>query len=136
MAPTAVAVGVSGTGSNLAALLLAQRRGALGGRITLVFADRDCPALGIARAAGVPTLLLRPVESPGQGAWDAALAAALREAQVGVVALAGFMRVLGPAVLAAFRGRILNVHPQPAARVPRRPRRRRRAGGRRGRSPA
>ncbi len=111
MAPTAVAVGVSGAGSNLAALLLAQRRGALGGRITLVFADRDCPALGIARAAGVPTLLLRPVESPGQGAWDAALAAALREAQIGVVALAGFMRVLGPAVLAAFRGRILNVHP-------------------------
>ena len=111
MAPTAVAVGVSGTGSNLAALLLAQRRGALGGRITLVFADRDCPALGIARAAGVPTLLLRPVDSPGQGAWDAALAAALREAQVDVVALAGFMRVLGPAVLAAFRGRILNVHP-------------------------
>jgi len=111
MAPTAVAVGVSGTGSNLAALLLAQRRGALGGRITLVFADRDCPALGIARGAGVPTLLLRPVDSPGQGAWDAALATALREAQVGVVALAGFMRVLGPAVLAAFGGRILNVHP-------------------------
>ena len=111
MPPTAVAVGVSGTGSNLAALLLAQRRGALGGRITLVFADRDCPALGIARAAGVPTLLQRPVDSPGQGAWDAALATALREAQVGVVALAGFMRVLGPAVLTAFRGRILNVHP-------------------------
>jgi phosphoribosylaminoimidazolecarboxamide formyltransferase / IMP cyclohydrolase len=111
MAPTAVAVGVSGTGSNLAALVLAQRRGALGARITLVFADRDCPALGIARAAGVPTLLLRPVDSPGQGAWDAALAAALRDAGVGVVALAGFMRVLGPAVLAAFHGRILNVHP-------------------------
>ncbi|HXX59999.1 MAG TPA: bifunctional phosphoribosylaminoimidazolecarboxamide formyltransferase/IMP cyclohydrolase [Candidatus Sulfotelmatobacter sp.] len=111
MAPTAVAVGVSGTGSNLAALLQAQRRGALGGHVTLVFADRDCPALGIARAAGVPTLLLRPLDWPGQGAWDAALAAALREAQVGVVALAGFMRLLGPAVLAAFRGRILNVHP-------------------------
>jgi len=111
MVTPTVAVGVSGTGSNLAALLQAQRQGALGGRVTFVFADRDCPALGIARAAGVPTLLLRPAASPGQGAWDAALASALRTADVRVVALAGFMRVLGPAVLEAFRGRILNVHP-------------------------
>ncbi len=111
MAATPIAVGVSGAGSNLAALMEAERRGALGGQIRLVFADRDCPALGIARGAGVPTLLLRPVDFPGQGAWDEALAGRLRAANIGVVALAGFMRVLGPAVLAAFRGRMLNVHP-------------------------
>ncbi|HTS15909.1 MAG TPA: phosphoribosylglycinamide formyltransferase, partial [Candidatus Sulfotelmatobacter sp.] len=111
MASTAVAIGVSGTGTNLAAILDAQRRGALGGEVTLVFADRDCPALGIAKAAGVATRMLRPVDAPGQGAWDAALAAALKASGADVVVLAGFMRVLGPAVLAAFSGRILNVHP-------------------------
>jgi len=106
-----IAVGVSGTGSNLAALLAADARGLLQGRIVLVFADRSCPALGLAADAGVPTVVLPPREQPSQAAWDEALVAALAEARADLLVLAGFMRVLGPTVLSAYAGRILNVHP-------------------------
>jgi phosphoribosylaminoimidazolecarboxamide formyltransferase/IMP cyclohydrolase len=109
-----VAVGVSGAGSNLRALVAAARRGALGGNIVLVFADRACPALDWAAEQGIDTALL-----PGLGAADPAerfagdelLAATLHAVDVDVVALAGFMRIVGPATLAAFEGRILNTHP-------------------------
>ncbi|MGZ3641981.1 MAG: bifunctional phosphoribosylaminoimidazolecarboxamide formyltransferase/IMP cyclohydrolase [Candidatus Limnocylindrales bacterium] len=106
-----IAVGVSGAGSNLLALLQADARGLLAGRIVLVFADRNCPALRRAAEAGVPTALVAPRDHPSQAAWDDALAAALGEARVDLVVLAGFMRVVGPTVLAAHASRILNVHP-------------------------
>jgi phosphoribosylaminoimidazolecarboxamide formyltransferase/IMP cyclohydrolase len=99
-----IAVGVSGAGSNLRALVAAQRRGTLGGEIALVFADRDCPAMAWAAGEGLVTALV-------PGGADEPLAAALRAADPRVVVLAGYMRILGPSVLAAFPGRILNVHP-------------------------
>ncbi len=97
--------------------------------ISLVFADRDCPALGIARGgrrADPPaaTGRIRPARRRGTRRWRRRLRGAGRH----VVALAGFMRVLGPAVLAAFRGRILNVHPSLLPAFPGAPRHRRRAG--------
>ncbi len=106
-----IAVGVSGTGSNLAALVAADARGLLAGRIVLVFADRECPALRLAVEAGLATAVVRPREHASQAAWDGALAAALEAAGVDLVVLAGFLRLVGPAVLAAHRGRILNLHP-------------------------
>src|SRR4051812_24091178 len=102
-----VAVLVSGAGTNLGALLEAERLGALAGRVALVVADRDCAALRRAADAGVPAVTLRPADYASREAWDAALQAALRDARTDLVVLAGFMRVLGPAVLAAFRGRCL-----------------------------
>jgi phosphoribosylaminoimidazolecarboxamide formyltransferase/IMP cyclohydrolase len=97
-----IAVGVSGAGSNLRALAATARRNGLGGEIVLVFADRSCPALDWADTAGLPTALATD---------DSALAKALRRRRVDLVVLAGFMRILGPAVLERFPGRILNVHP-------------------------
>jgi phosphoribosylaminoimidazolecarboxamide formyltransferase / IMP cyclohydrolase len=99
-----IAVGVSGAGSNLRALAAAANRRELGGAIVLVFADRECPALAWAREQALVTALV-------PGGDDAALAEALRAARADVVVLAGYMRVVGPAILAAFRGRILNTHP-------------------------
>ncbi|HEX5465837.1 MAG TPA: bifunctional phosphoribosylaminoimidazolecarboxamide formyltransferase/IMP cyclohydrolase [Candidatus Limnocylindrales bacterium] len=101
----AIAVGVSGQGTNLAALRAVESRGLLGGRLRLVFADRPCPALEAAAAAGLPTLLLGPEP------WDEALAQALGEAGIELIALAGFMRRIGPQVLAGWPDRLLNVHP-------------------------
>ncbi len=109
-----IAVGVSGSGSNLRSLAAAAGRGELGGAIVLVFADRACPALDWATEAGLETALL-----PGLGsseayvrvAADASLAATLTAVRIDLVVLAGFMRVVGPAVLAAFPLRILNTHP-------------------------
>jgi phosphoribosylaminoimidazolecarboxamide formyltransferase/IMP cyclohydrolase len=109
-----IAVGVSGTGSNLAALLAAAGRGELGSGIGLVFADRSCAALDLAAESGIEVALLPglgsadPTERAGA---DEALAATLTAAGIDVVVLAGFMRIVGAATLAAFPGRILNTHP-------------------------
>ncbi|HUQ43210.1 MAG TPA: bifunctional phosphoribosylaminoimidazolecarboxamide formyltransferase/IMP cyclohydrolase [Candidatus Limnocylindria bacterium] len=109
-----IAVGVSGAGSNLRALAAAAARRELGGQIRLVFADRDCPALGWAVEQGIETAVLpglasrEPADRP---AADEALAATLRTVEIDLVVLAGYMRLVGPATLAAFEGRILNTHP-------------------------
>ena len=109
-----IAVGVSGRGSNLQALVAAADRGELGGSVVLVFADRACPALDWAAERGIETALI-PAAATGddtaRAAEDKALAATLLAADASVVVLAGYLRVVGPATLAAFPGRILNVHP-------------------------
>ncbi|MBA2721101.1 MAG: bifunctional phosphoribosylaminoimidazolecarboxamide formyltransferase/IMP cyclohydrolase [Chloroflexi bacterium] len=99
-----IAVAVSGAGSNLRALHAAAMRGELGGEIVLVVADRACPALAWAAEQGIDTALV-------PGGADDALADALEAARPDVVAIAGYMRIVGPRVLAAFGGRILNTHP-------------------------
>jgi phosphoribosylglycinamide formyltransferase-1 len=99
-----VAVGVSGGGSNLRALAAAAGRSELGGEIVLVFADRACPALDWAAEHGIETALV-------PDGHDATLAEALAGAAADAVVLAGYMRIVGPAVLATFGGRILNTHP-------------------------
>jgi phosphoribosylaminoimidazolecarboxamide formyltransferase/IMP cyclohydrolase len=99
-----IAVGVSGVGSNLRALHAAAARGELGGEIVLVVADRACTALEWASGQGIATALV-------PGGEDAALATTLAAARPDVVVLAGYMRVVGPAVLAAYPGRIVNTHP-------------------------
>ncbi|MFL5712464.1 MAG: bifunctional phosphoribosylaminoimidazolecarboxamide formyltransferase/IMP cyclohydrolase, partial [Chloroflexota bacterium] len=99
-----IAVGVSGAGSNLRALSFAVGRGEVGGEIVLVFADRSCPALDWAAEQGLETALV-------PGGDDRTLAETLLAVGVDVVVLAGYMRLVGPVVLAAFDGRILNTHP-------------------------
>ena len=99
-----IAVGVSGTGSNLRALAAAAARGALGGHIVFVFADRECPALAWAEEQGIETALI-------PGGDDPTLASTLEAVEPDAVVLAGYMRIVGPGVLSAFAGRILNTHP-------------------------
>jgi phosphoribosylaminoimidazolecarboxamide formyltransferase/IMP cyclohydrolase len=99
-----IAVGVSGGGSNLRALETAARRGEVGGDIVLVFGDRACPALDWATEQGIDTALI-------PGGDDVALGETLGGASPDAIVLAGYMRVIGPRVLAAYPGRILNTHP-------------------------
>ncbi len=106
-----IAVCVSGRGTNLFALLRSERRGLLGGAIRLVLADRPCPAVEFAAAQGIATSVVQPSAYSDRDAWDGAVAAEFERSAVDLIVLAGFMRVLGPATVAAFRGRILNVHP-------------------------
>jgi phosphoribosylaminoimidazolecarboxamide formyltransferase/IMP cyclohydrolase len=119
--PTAgrrIAVGVSGGGSNLRALAAAANRRELGGSIVLVFADRPCRALDWAVAQGLDTALVPAVPGvpaggtdPARAEEDATLAATLVAVGADLVVLAGYMRIVGPATLAAFPDRILNTHP-------------------------
>ena len=99
-----IAIGVSGAGSNLRAVVAAARRSELGGDVTLVFADRECPAIAWAIEQGIDTALV-------PGGDDAVLADTLAAARPDVIVLGGYMRIVGPRVLAAFAGRILNTHP-------------------------
>ncbi len=99
-----IAVGVSGSGSNLRALCAAARRGELGAEVRLVFADRACPALDWAAEQGIDTVLV-------PGGDDTTLAQTLVAVDADVVVLAGYLRIVGQAVLEAFGGRIVNVHP-------------------------
>lgn len=110
----AIAVGVSGAGSNLRALAAAADRRELGGEIRLVFADRDCPALAWAAEQGIETALIPDLASANptrRAEADRALAATLAAVDAAIVALAGYMRIVGPVVLATFAGRIINTHP-------------------------
>ena len=109
-----IAVGVSGSGTNLRALTARIDRGALDAEIALVFADRPCAALGWASEAGIDTALIedlgaRSLDTRALADWN--LTETLKALDVDAVVLAGFMRLLGPILLDAFPGRVLNVHP-------------------------
>lgn len=108
-----VAVLVSGGGTNLQALLESERRGENpAGQITLVVASKP-GVYALERAAnfGVDTAVVRRKDYADSAAFDAALLEVLRAHDIDVVVLAGFLSVLGPSVIAAYPGRILNVHP-------------------------
>jgi phosphoribosylglycinamide formyltransferase-1 len=104
-----VAVLASGEGTNLQALL---DDPGVGPRVALVVSDRPgARALERARRAGVRAELLDPAAFPDREAHERALLELLAGADVSHVVLAGYMRVLGPAVVEAYRGRMLNIHP-------------------------
>src|SRR5262249_42634081 len=112
MSERVLAVLASGQGTNFEALAQAERRGTLGGRIAVLVSDRqDAPALERARRLGIEALALDPGRTRARVEDEAAWIEALRSRGVEVVLLAGFMRLLGAAFLAAFPGRILNIHP-------------------------
>jgi phosphoribosylaminoimidazolecarboxamide formyltransferase/IMP cyclohydrolase len=109
-----IAVGVSGTGSNLRALHAAATRGALDAQIALVFADRECAALDWASEQGIDTLLVPAAPRGDEAARaeeDRVLAESVAAVEPELVVLAGYMRITGPAMLAAFPNRMLNLHP-------------------------
>ncbi|WP_157773395.1 phosphoribosylglycinamide formyltransferase [Brachybacterium vulturis] len=106
-----VVVLISGTGSNLAALLAAERAEDCPYAVVAVLADRDASGLEHARAAGLPTEVVPLADHADRAAWDAALAEAVAAHRPQLVVLAGFMKLVGPALLEAFGGRIVNTHP-------------------------
>ncbi len=108
----ALGVLVSGRGSNLRAILDAIARGDLRARAGIVISSRaGVPALEIAAARGIPTRVIAPRDYPSRAAEGAAVVAALSEAGVDLVVLAGYARIFDPCVVRAFPYRILNIHP-------------------------
>jgi phosphoribosylglycinamide formyltransferase 1 len=105
-----VVVLVSGTGTNLAALLASGA--GYGVEVVLVVSDRHgAPALDIAATGGVRTEVVVPAGHPDRAAFDRALRDVVAAAEPDVVCLAGFMRILGPEFVHAFPNRIVNTHP-------------------------
>jgi phosphoribosylglycinamide formyltransferase-1 len=103
---------VSGSGSNLEAILAAIASGRLDARCRLVLSNRPgVLALERARAAGVPSTVIDHKAHPTREAFEQRMLTELREHGVEWLALAGFMRVLSPLLLDAFPGRVVNIHP-------------------------
>ena len=107
-----LAILASGNGSNAQAMFDAVERGALDADIRLVLSNRPgARVLERAAARSLPCRCLDHTQFPDRAAYDRALAEAVREAGADTVALAGYMRLLSPDFLAAFPGRVLNIHP-------------------------
>ncbi len=107
------AVLVSGSGTNLQALLDCEKGGKLApGEIVLVISNRPgVGALGRARSAGKPTLVIDHKSFPDRESFERAVLTELHEHRVDVVILAGFMRVLSSVFLEAFPLKVVNTHP-------------------------
>ncbi len=107
-----VAILISGGGSNMAALVTAMRQPGFPAEPVLVISNRPhADGLAKAEAAGVPTRVIDHKVHASREDFDAALDAALTEARPDIVCHAGFMRILTPALVARWRGRMLNIHP-------------------------
>lgn len=116
--PTATSAGaarlvvlVSGTGSNLVALLRACENPAYGAEVVRVVADKPCPGVEHALDAGVEASVVALRDFADRPAWDEALAEEIAGAEPDLVVCAGFMRILGEPVLTRLEGRIINTHP-------------------------
>lgn len=110
---------ISGRGSNLKAIIDAIDDGRLDATIAIVISNRaGAPGLDHAIAAGIETLVLSHKAHATREDYDRALVAELKKRGVGLVCLAGFMRLLSPAFVDAFPNRILNIHPSLLPKYP------------------
>ena len=107
-----VAILISGRGSNMAALIAAAADPAYPAQIVGVISTvADAAGLARAAAAGVPVAAIPHGAFADRAAHEAAVAARIAEWQAEIVCLAGYMRILSPAFVARFAGRLVNIHP-------------------------
>jgi phosphoribosylglycinamide formyltransferase-1 len=117
--PRVLGVLISGRGSNLKAIIDAIADGRLDARIAVVISNiADAPGLEHARHAGIETMVLSHRAYTSRQDYDRALMQALGDRGVGLVCLAGFMRLLSPAFVDAYPNRILNIHPSLLPKYP------------------
>jgi phosphoribosylglycinamide formyltransferase-1 len=101
---------VSGRGSNLAAIVARIQSGACPARIGVVISNKK-EAQALREAGEAPALFLDPADYPDRLTYDATLAERMKAHDVDLIVLAGYMRLITPALIEPYRGRILNVHP-------------------------
>jgi formyltetrahydrofolate-dependent phosphoribosylglycinamide formyltransferase len=103
---------ISGRGSNMTALIAAAGDPAYPAEIVGVISDRaNAAGLGIAQSRGVATKVIQRADYPSKDAHDAAIDAALTGFGAEIVALAGYMRILGRGLVEKWQGRMVNIHP-------------------------
>jgi phosphoribosylglycinamide formyltransferase 1 len=107
-----IAVLASGSGTNLEAIAQAIDEGGIPARVAVVISDNP-GAFALERAARrhIPAKVIELKDFPDRQAFDHAVLLSLREAQVDLVVLAGYMKLVGNEIVEAFRGRIMNIHP-------------------------
>jgi len=109
---TRVAILISGRGSNMATLIHAARNKDYPAEIALVVSNRpDAKGIGIAHASGIETAVVDHKTFAGRDAFERELDVVLEKHKIEFICLAGFMRVLTPAFVGRWQGRMLNIHP-------------------------
>ncbi|WP_027165622.1 phosphoribosylglycinamide formyltransferase [Mesorhizobium sp. WSM3224] len=103
---------ISGRGSNMTALIAAASDPTYPAEIVGVISDRaNAAGLGIAQSRGIATKVVQRADHPSKDAYDAAIDAALTGFGTDIVALAGYMRILGRGLVEKWQGRMVNIHP-------------------------
>ena len=102
----------SGRGSNFGALIAAQREQRLPVELCALLSDRgDAAALGLAQKAGIEAIAMLPRDFADRAAFDRAIFDRAAQFRPDLIVLAGYMRIIDPSVVAAWRGRMINIHP-------------------------
>jgi phosphoribosylglycinamide formyltransferase-1 len=110
--PLRVGVLASGRGSNFRALAEAAAAGRIPAAVVVLVSDRSgAPALGVASEHRIEAVVVDPKQHPSREAHEKAVIGVLEERRVGLVCLAGYMRLLSAGFVAHFAGRLLNIHP-------------------------
>jgi len=112
MAEKSIVVLISGSGSNLQAIIDAIESGQINGRISAVLSNK-ADAFGLERAAnaGIPQIVISHKDFADREAFDGAMIEAIDQHQPDLIVLAGFMRILTPGFVRHYQGRMFNIHP-------------------------
>ena len=102
---------ISGSGTNMEAIADACEAGEIPGEIVAVVADRDCLGLRAAEKREIPTKVLTPEDFDSRDSWSEALRDAVSSFEPDLVVAAGFMRILAPVFVDAFKEGLINLHP-------------------------
>lgn len=107
-----IAIFASGSGSNFEAIVNAYNNGILNALPTVCVCDRPgAPVIERARRLGIPLLVINPKDFESKSAYESCLVKKLRELDIDLICLAGYMRLIGEPLLTAYPNRIINLHP-------------------------
>ncbi|CAM4128471.1 phosphoribosylglycinamide formyltransferase [Mesobacillus thioparans] len=107
-----IAIFATGSGSNFQALAVAAQSGSLNAEISLLVCDKPGAfAVDRAEMLGIPALVISPKSYPSKEAYEEEILQKLTGLEVDMIVLAGYMRLIGPTLLNAFEGKIINIHP-------------------------
>ena len=110
--PKKIGIFASGRGSNAEALYQSMLDGTIDGDLKLILTDhKEAGIVDKARTWGIPLLIIERADYPSKEAFEEAQVQALAPYDLDVLVLAGYMRLLGPSLIDAYEGRILNIHP-------------------------
>ncbi|MDF2722160.1 MAG: purN [Paenibacillus sp.] len=112
MAPYRIAVFASGSGTNFQAIVDAVKAGKLNVEVALLVCDRpNAEVVSRAAAEGVETFAFRPKQYASKSEYEAEIVRLLRQKQVDLIVLAGYMRIISETLLEPYAGRMVNIHP-------------------------
>lgn len=107
-----IAVLASGSGTNFQAIVKAQKKGVFKSKVTLLLSDKEkAYARTRAKELGIKDIYVNPKEFSSRESFDKQLVKILRKENIGLVVLAGYMRILSPYFVKAFKNKIINIHP-------------------------